>query len=61
METNSKFLNIYNLNIVLIQLYDFKSILVDDYTRESTCMLCDQAAGSQGLYEKATKQLSKTV
>ena len=32
METNSKFLSIYNLNIdlVLVQLYNFKSILVDD-------------------------------
>ena len=57
METNSKFLNIYNLNIVLIQLYNFKSILVDDYTRESTCLLCDQPAGSKGLHETATKQL----
>ena len=61
METNSKFLNIYNLNIVLIQLYDFKSILVDDYTREFSCLLCDQPAGSEGLHETATKQLGKKV
>ena len=32
METNSKFVNIYNLNIdlVLVQLHNFKSILTDD-------------------------------
>ena len=59
METNSKFLNIYKLNIV--QLYNFKSILVDDYIRESTCLLCDQPAGSEGLHETATKQLGKKV
>ena len=56
METNSKLLNIYNLNVVLIQLYNFKSILVDDYTREST-----KPAGSEGLHETATKQLGKKV
>ena len=61
METNSKFLNIYNLNIVLIQLYNFKSILVDDYTRESSCLLCDQPAGSEGLQETATKQLGNKI
>ena len=62
METNSKFLNIYNLNIVvLIQLYNFKSILVDDYTREFSCLLYDQPAGSEGLHETATKQLGKKV
>ena len=63
METNSKFLNIYNLIIGLIQLYNFKSILVDDYTitRESSCLLCDQPAGSEGLHETATKQLGKKV
>ena len=61
METNSKFLNIYNLNIVLIQLYNFKSILVDDYTSESSCLLCDQPAGSEGLREITTKQLGKKV
>ena len=61
METNSKFLNIYHLNIVPIQLYNFKSILVDDYTRESSCLLCDQPAGSEGLHETATKQLGKKV
>ena len=55
METNSKFLNIYNLIIVLMQLYNFKSILVDDYTRESSCLLCDQPAGSEGLHETALK------
>ena len=33
METNSKFLDIYNLNVVPIQLYKFKRILVDEYTR----------------------------
>ena len=63
METNSKFLSIYNLNIdlVLVQLYNFKSILVDDYTREYTCLLCDQPAGSEGLHETATKQFGKKV
>ena len=61
METNSKYLNIYNLNIVLIQLYNFKSILVHDYTRESSCLLCDQPTGSEGLHETATKQLDKKV
>ena len=54
METNSKFLNIYNLNTVLIQLYNFKSILVYDYTREFSC-----PSGSEGLHETATKQLGK--
>ena len=61
METNSKFLNIHYLNIVLIQLYNFKSILVDDYTREFSCLLYDQPAGSEGLHETATKQLGKRV
>ena len=63
METPSKFLSIYNLNIdlVLAQLYNFKSILVDDYTREYTCLLCDQPAGSEGLHETATKRLGKKV
>ena len=61
METNSKFLNIYNLNIVIIQLYNFKSVLVDDYTREFSCLLCDLPAGSEGLHETATKQLGKKV
>ena len=61
METNSKFLNIYNMNIILIQVYNFKSILVDDYTREFSCLLCDQPAGSEGLHETATKQLGKKV
>ena len=60
MEANSKFLNIYNLNMVLIQLYNFKSILVN-YTREFSCLLCDQSAGSEGLHEIATKQLGKKV
>ena len=63
METNSKILNIYNLNnyIVLIQLYNFKSIVVDDYTREFSCLLCDQPTGSEVLHETATKQLEKKV
>ena len=61
METNYKFFNIYNLKIVLIQLYKFKSILVDDHTREPTCLLCDHSAGSEGLHETATKQLGKKV
>ena len=33
----------------------------DDYLRESTCLLCDQPAGSEGLHETATKQLGKKV
>ena len=61
METNSKFWNIYNFDIVLTQLYDFQSILFDEYTREPPCLFCDQPAGSEGLHEAAIKQLDKNV
>ena len=54
METNGKFFNIFNLDIVLFQLYNFKSILVDEYTREPTCLFCEQHAGSGGLHKAPT-------
>ena len=51
----------FNLNIVPIQLHNFKMILVDEYTRDPACLFCDQPAGSEGLHEAATKQLNKKV
>ena len=51
----------YTLNIVLIQLHNLKRVLVDEYTREPTCLFCDQPAGSEGLHEAVTKQLDKKV
>ena len=50
MEKSSKFLNIYNLNIMLIQLYNFKTISVHEHNKEPTCLY--QPDGSESL--KAT-------
>ena len=49
------------MNIVLIQLHNPKKVLVDEYTREPTCLFCYQPAGSEGLHEAATKQLDNKV